>query len=130
MARTKELTVAMPDLDGGELSLRLDFNAIARAEEATGMNLMSGEGGREMSGTELRAVVHACAAAYDEARGKEPRFKLIQIGRAMGLEEAVACIRAVRELMGSNVAAPDAMAAALNTGSGEEGPTEAPAEAE
>lgn len=130
MARTKEVTVALPDLDGGEIGLRLDFNAIARAEEATGLNLMSGDKGHEMSGTELRAVVHACAAAYDEARDREPRFKLSQIGRAMGVEEAVACIRAVRELMGSNVASPDEVAALDQFRPEEEGPTEAPAEEE
>lgn len=130
MARTKEVTVAMPDLEGGEITLRLDFNAIARAEEATKLNLLSGNADHEMTGAELRAVVHACAASYDESRGREPRFKLSEIGRAMGVEEAGACVRAVHQLMSGNIASPEAMGAVMEASTEEEGPTEAPAEEE
>lgn len=131
MARTKEVTVAMPDLEGGEITLRLDFNAVARAEEATKLNLLSGNADHQMTGAELRAVVHACAAAYDEARGREPRFKLAEIGRAMGVEEAGNCLAAVHQLMTGNIAAPEEMNTAMAaTGPEEEGPTDAPAEEE
>lgn len=100
MARAREVTV---DLDGQVLSLRFDFNAIATIEKMTGRNVL--EGLASPSGTDLRAIVYACAAASDEAKGKEPRLTVTQVGALMEPGNVEKLSAALNELTGGEKAA-------------------------
>lgn len=95
MSRAREVTV---ELGAVTLAMRFDFNAIASIEEMTGRNVL--EGLASPSGTDLRAIVYACAAASDEAKGMEPRLTIKQIGALMEPSNVEKLSAALNELTG------------------------------
>lgn len=107
MSRTVETKV---ELEGVEVGLRLDYNAVALIEDTFP--------GRDLtdlsvkSPRDVRALVYACASAYDTKRGTEPRFSLMAIGGLITIESAQALADPLLELLGMNMPdAPEAPAA-------------------
>lgn len=69
------------ELEGlGALQLRLDFNALATFEKETGRNALSEGLWLDLSATDLRALVWACAL---HAR---PLLELSDVGEALDLD--------------------------------------------
>ncbi len=110
MNRVREITVELGEAQ--TLELRLDFNAIARIEEATGEPFFSEptEGGAEaaknvhrFSAKETRMLVHACAAAFDEARDREPRLTLRKVGTMLSVDQIPKLNAALAELVLGNM---------------------------
>lgn len=103
MSRPVEVTV---ELDGVEVGLRLDYNAVSTVEDAFPGRDLTDLSVR--SPRDVRALVHACAQAYDLKRGNEPRFSLTAIGALITLESAEALGDPLTLLLGTNMPEPEA----------------------
>lgn len=119
MARAHEVSV---QLDEVTLHLRFDFNAVATIEELTGRNVL--EGLNTPSGRDLRAVVYACCAAWDESRGREPERSLKEVGALMNMASVAAITGKLPELLGANM--PEPAEEPAEPAGEEEDPTAAP----
>lgn len=69
--------------------LRLDFNALARAEEATGKSLLNGIAWQNMTVKDYRALVWACLLHEDPELTLEDVGSLIHVGN---VEYVTSCL--------------------------------------
>lgn len=79
---------------------RMDFNALAKAEEATGKNFLSTELWRDLSARDYRALAWACMLDED------PSLTLEQAGKLITMRNEAVVTKALTELYVSHAAAP------------------------
>ena len=113
-----------------ELTLRLDFNAIAAFEKVAGKDFFAWivelESRGRPSVSDLRALVFGCVTAAESDRDGQPTSSLAEIGALLNLSNFEVLSAALGELVGS--AMPDATADPTPSATGPDPGEEIPSE--
>lgn len=83
-----------------ERTLRMDFNALVKAEEITGHDFLTGETWRKMRAADYRALVYACLLDEDAS------LTLEQVGRMITMQNEKVLSDAILELYVASATTP------------------------